>query len=163
MRGILKIGKKAPDFCLHDQDSEQVCLNDLKGKWVVLYFYPKDDTPGCTIEAKSFSKETPGFEDINAVILGISADDCGSHKKFAEKYGLNIRLLSDQEKKVLKKYGVWGKKVFMGRKFMGIKRTTYLINSESRISYIWENVNPEGHAIEVKAKLLELQEDKKWQ
>ncbi|MCX8093465.1 MAG: thioredoxin-dependent thiol peroxidase [Candidatus Goldbacteria bacterium] len=160
---MLSPGEKAPDFCLNNQDSEQVCLKDFKGKWVVLYFYPKDDTPGCTIEAKSFSKENPDFTEIDAVILGVSADDCGSHKTFAEKYGLNILLLSDPDKKVLKKYGVWGEKVFMGRKFMGIKRTTYLINPKGRISYVWENVKPENHAIEVKSKLIELKEVEKWQ
>lgn len=160
MGGILKAGKKAPEFCLYEQDSEYVCLNGLRGKWVVLYFYPKDDTPGCTIEAKSFSKENSGFEDIDAVILGVSADDCGSHKKFAEKYGLNIKLLSAPDRKVLKKYGVWGKKVL---KFIGIKRTTYLINPGGKITYVWENVKPEGHAIDVKNKLIELQEVKKWQ
>ncbi len=163
MGGILKKGQKAPGFCLLDQNLEQVCLNDLKGKWVVLYFYPKDDTPGCTIEAKSFSNENSGFEDIDAVILGVSADDCSSHKKFSEKYGLNIKLLSDPDKKVLKKYGVWGEKIFMGRKYLGIKRTTYLIDPGGKISYIWENVKPEGHVIEVKAKLIEIKEGKKCQ
>ncbi len=163
MAKILKVGKKAPDFCLYDQELNQISLKELKGKWIVLYFYPKDDTPGCTIEAKSFSKENPGFENIDAVILGISADDCSSHKKFAEKYNLNIKLLSDPEKKVIKKYGVWGQKTFMGRKFMGIKRTTYLIDPDGKVAFIWENVKPENHAKEVKSKLIELKENKKWQ
>ncbi len=163
MGEILKIGKKAPDFCLNNQNFEQICLKDFKGKWVVLYFYPKDDTPGCTIEAKSFSRENPDFEDIDAVILGISADDCNSHKKFAEKYKLNIRLLSDPDKNVIKKYGVWGQKTFMGRKFMGIRRTTYLIAPGGKIAFVWENVKPENHAKEVKSKLIELKEGKKWQ
>jgi len=160
---ILKPGNKAPDFCLLNQNEEQICLKDYRGKWVILYFYPKDDTPGCTLEAKSFSKDNPLFEELDAVILGISADDCHSHKKFVEKYDLNIQLLSDIDKKVLKKYGVWGKKIFMGREFMGINRTTYLISPSGKIAYVWEKVKPESHSKEVKIKLDELMEGKKWQ
>ncbi|MFP4466553.1 MAG: thioredoxin-dependent thiol peroxidase [Candidatus Goldiibacteriota bacterium] len=145
----LKPGDKAPDFCLKNQDEERVCLRDFKGKWVVVYFYPKDNTPGCTIEAKDFSKELPGFEELDAVILGISADSCGSHKRFAEKQKLKITLLSDEAQLVLKDYGVWGQKKFMGKKFMGISRTTFLIGPDGEIAHIWEKVKPGGHAAQV--------------
>jgi peroxiredoxin Q/BCP len=149
-------GNKAPDFCLNNEDEKNVCLKDLKGKIVVLYFYPKDDTPGCTIEAKEFTKENPDFEGLDAVILGVSADDCGSHKSFIKKQNLKITLLSDPDKKVIKAYGVWQKKQFMGRELMGIARTTFLIGRGGKIEYVWEKVRPEGHAKEVMAKINEI-------
>jgi peroxiredoxin Q/BCP len=152
----LKPGVKSPVFCLKNEDEQEVCLKDYKGKWVVLYFYPKDDTPGCTIEAKDFSKENPGFEALDAAILGVSADDCGSHKSFINKYKLKINLLADPDKKVLKKYGVWKKKKFMGREYMGIARTTYLIDPEGKIAFLWEKVSPAGHAGAVQEKIKEL-------
>jgi thioredoxin-dependent peroxiredoxin len=149
-------GSKAPAFCLENEDKQKTCLKDSSGKWVVLYFYPKDDTPGCTIEAKDFSKENPGFEELDAVILGVSGDDCGSHKSFINKYKLKISLLADPDKKVLKKYGVWAKKKFMGREYMGIERTTFLIDPKGKIAHVWEKVNPAGHAGEVRKKIREL-------
>lgn len=155
----LKAGSKAPAFVLKNQDEKKISLKVFAGKWTVLYFYPKDDTPGCTIEAKDFSKQLPGFESLNAEIAGISADDCGSHKKFEEKYKLKINLLSDDKKTALKKYGVWGKKKFMGREYMGILRTTFLIDPKGKIAHIWENVKPEGHALEVRKKLEELSKE----
>lgn len=155
----LKSGSKAPVFNLKDADEKTVSLKDFSGKWVVLYFYPKDDTPGCTIEAKDFSKQLPGFESLGAQITGISADDCGSHKKFQEKHKLKITLLSDDKKTTLKKYGVWGKKKFMGREYMGILRTTFLIDPNGKIARIWESVKPEGHAAEVKKILTELSKE----
>lgn len=152
----LKINDKAPEFCLKDEDEKETCLKAHKGRWVVLYFYPKDDTPGCTIEAKDFSKENPGLEELDAVVLGVSADDCGSHKSFINKHKLKISLLADPEKEVLKKYGVWQKKKFMGRQYMGIARTTYLIDPRGKIAWIWEKVIPAGHAKEVRNKIEEL-------
>jgi len=156
MSSLLAIGSQAPDFCLLDQSEKEVCLKDFRGGWLVLYFYPKDDTPGCTIEARSFSKDNPSFEKIGAKVVGISADDCGSHKKFSTKYDLTITLLSDPKKTVLKAYGVWAKKRMLGHEFMGIIRTTYLIDPEGRIAYVWEKVKPKEHAWEVKQKLSEL-------
>lgn len=152
----LRQGVKAPVFCLENEDGKKICLKDSLGKWVVLYFYPKDDTPGCTIEAKDFSKENPGLEELDAVIMGVSADDCGSHKSFINKYKLRISLLADPDKAVLKKYGVWKKKKFMGNEYMGIERTTFLIDAKGKIAHIWEKVNPAGHAKEVRKKIQEL-------
>lgn len=156
MSKLQAIGSQAPDFCLLDQNGKEVCLKDFRGSWLVLYFYPKDDTPGCTIEARSFSEANPSFEKIGAKVVGISADDCSSHKKFSTKYDLTITLLSDPDKTVLKTYGVWAKKRMMGHEFMGIIRTTYLIDPEGRIAYVWKNVKPKDHAQEVKQKLAEL-------
>lgn len=155
----LKTGSKAPEFTLKDQDEKKVSLKDFAGKWVVLYFYPKDDTPGCTLEAKDFSQQFPGFESLGAQIIGISADDCGSHKKFQEKHGLKITLLSDEKKTVLKKYGAWGKKQSMGREYTGILRTTFLIDTKGKVVHIWENVKPEGHAAEVAEKIGEFSKE----
>lgn len=158
MKKKLKPGVKAPAFCLLNEDNEKTCLKDFTGKWVVLYFYPKDDTPGCTLEAKDFSKENPGLEDMDAVVLGVSADDCGSHKSFINKHKLKISLLADPKKAVLKKYGVWKKKKFMGREYMGIERTTFLVGPGGKIEHIWEKVSPAGHAGEVRMKIKELKE-----
>ncbi len=154
---MMKAGKKAEDFSLPDQDGEEVKLSDFKGKWVVLYFYPKDNTPGCTIEAIDFTKSLKSLQSLGAVVLGVSPDSTKSHCNFIEKQKLRITLLSDEEKKVLKKYKVWGKKKFMGREYMGVMRSTFLIDPKGKIAYIWENVNVKGHADEVKQKLKELQ------
>jgi peroxiredoxin Q/BCP len=141
--------KKANDFKLLDQNHKEHKLSDYKGKWVVLYFYPKDLTPGCTLEATGFSKMVKQFEKLNAVILGVSADTPESHQKFCKKKKLKITLLSDPDKKVIKKYKVWGKKKFMGKEFEGVLRTTYLINSEGKIFKVYKNVNPLLHPQEV--------------
>ncbi|MCX7726350.1 MAG: thioredoxin-dependent thiol peroxidase [Chitinispirillaceae bacterium] len=153
----IKIKDSAPLFCLKDQYENEVCLNELKGNWIVLYFYPKDDTPGCTLEAKSFSEELPNFEKLNAKIIGISTDSCDSHQRFAKKHNLQITLLSDVDKKVVKEYGVWKKKKMMGKEYMGIERTSFLIDKNLKIAYIWNNVKVEGHVEEVKAKIDELE------
>jgi len=133
-----------------------VRLSDYRGKWVVLYFYPKDDTPGCTIEAIEFTKALPQYQKINAEILGVSCDSCESHQKFINKKDLRITLLSDANKEVVQKYGVWGPKTFMGRSYQGITRSTFLIHPEGKIAHIWPKVSPEGHAIEVQEKIQEL-------
>jgi peroxiredoxin Q/BCP len=142
---MIKEGMKAPDFKLKNQDGDTISLKDYKGKNVVLYFYPKDDTSGCTKEACAFRDEFPKFNNLDAVILGVSPDSVKSHKKFAEKYDLPFNLLSDEEKKVLEKYGVWKEKSLYGRKYMGVERTTVVINDEGKIKKIFPKVKVEGH------------------
>ena len=127
----------------------QPSLKDSLGKYVVIYFYPKDDTPGCTIETKDFSKLLPKFKKLNCEVYGVSKDSLKSHEKFREKYKIKLDLLADEELKVLKKYKVWGKKKFMGREFMGVIRSTFLIDKKGKILKIWENVKVKNHAQEV--------------
>ena len=145
----LKIGDNAPDFCLLNQDEKEVCLNEYKGKNVVLYFYPKDNTPGCSLEAMMFTKYKLEFEKNNTIILGISKDSCDSHRKFIEKKNLNLTLISDTDKEIQNKYGVWRLKKFMGKEFLGTIRTTFLIDENGKIRKIWDNVKVKGHAEEV--------------
>lgn len=145
----LKTGQKAPDFKLSDQDGKVHSLSDYKGKWLLIYFYPKDDTPGCTKEACAIRDDFHGFEKLKTGVVGISSDSVKSHKKFAKKYHLPFTLLSDEKKEVLKKYEVWAKKKFMGREYMGILRTSFLVNPNGKIAKIYENVKPELHAAEV--------------
>lgn len=152
----LKIGDKAPDFCLPDKDKKEVCLKEYLGKNVVLYFYPADNTPGCTTEAIGFTGILPELEKLDAVVIGVSPDSPESHGKFIEKKNLKVTLLSDEQKDVLKKYGAWGLKKFRGKTYMGVIRSTFLINSEGKISHIWPKVSVKGHAEEVKSKLVEL-------
>ena len=152
----LKVGDKAPSFKLKNQDSKEVSLTGLKGKPVVLYFYPKDDTSGCTKEACNFRDEFPKFGKMKAEIIGVSADSVETHKKFAEKYNLPFDLLSDEKKEVLEKYGVWQEKSMYGRKYMGIVRTTFIIDANGKISKIFPKVKVEGHNAEVMDALKEL-------
>jgi peroxiredoxin Q/BCP len=130
---------KAPDFSLQDQNGNVRSLNDYRGRWVVLYFYPKDDTPACTKEACGFRDNIEGFRKRGMVVIGISKDTVRSHKKFAEKYGLNFTLLSDRELLVIKEYGAWGRKKLFGREFDGVLRNTYLINPQGEIVKKYEN------------------------
>ncbi len=146
---MLKEGDSAPDFALKDADEKEVSLKDFKGKWVVLYFYPKDNTPGCTIEALDFTALKKDFDKKNAVILGVSKDSCKAHQKFIDGKKLTITLLSDDDTKVNQKYGVWLLKKFMGREYMGTHRSTFLINPKGKIEKIWHGVSPDGHAKEV--------------
>ncbi|HRN27525.1 MAG TPA: thioredoxin-dependent thiol peroxidase [Ignavibacteriaceae bacterium] len=146
---MLEPGKKSPDFSLKNQDDEKISLKDLIGKKVVLYFYPKDDTSGCTKEACSFSDDLPKFSKIDAVILGVSPDSVASHKKFSEKYKLKFDLLADDEKKVVEKYGVWKEKSMYGRKYMGVERTTFIIDEKGKIKKIYNKVKVDGHNKEV--------------
>lgn len=150
---MLKIGNKAPTFSLPDQDGKIHSLSDYQGKKVLLYFYPKDDTPGCTTEACNFRDEYEEFQKIGLVILGVSADSVKSHKKFAEKFNLNFPLLADEDKKLCEAYGVWGLKKFMGREYMGIARTSFLIDENGNLEKIYEGVKPPVHAEEVKADI----------
>lgn len=152
----LHIGDKAPDFCLKDQDEEEICLKDFKGKNVVLYFYPKDNTPGCSLEAMTFTRFKDDFEKHNTTIIGVSKDSCESHKKFIKNKNLNITLISDSDIKIQKMYGVWRLKKFMGKEFMGTVRSTFLINSTGKISRIWDNVKVKGHVEEVLEAVKEL-------
>ena len=146
---MLEVGKKAPDFSLLNQDEKKISLKDFIGQKVVLYFYPKDDTSGCTKEACSFSDDLPKFSKIDAVILGVSPDSVKSHKKFSEKYKLKFDLLADEEKLVLEKYGVWKEKSMYGRKYMGVERTTFIIDEKGKIKKIFNKVKVEGHNKEV--------------
>ena len=145
----LKVGDKAPAFKLKNQDGEIISLNDLKGKPVVLYFYPKDNTSGCTKEACNFRDEFPKFRKIKAEIIGVSADSVESHKKFADKYKLPFNLLSDEKEEVLEKYGVWQEKSMYGKKYMGIVRTTFVIGSDGKIKKIFPKVKVDNHNKEV--------------
>ncbi len=147
---MMKLQEKAPDFVLQDQDGNEHSLAMYKGKKVLLYFYPKDDTPGCTTEACTFRDGHDEFQKMGLVILGVSADNVKSHKKFADKYELPFPILSDVDKKVCEAYGVWQKKKFMGREYMGIARTSFLIDEQGKIAKIYEEVNVKSHAEEVK-------------
>jgi peroxiredoxin Q/BCP len=146
---MLEVGKKAPDFSLLNQDEKKIFLKDFIGQKVVLYFYPKDDTSGCTKEACSFSDDLPKFSKIDAVVLGVSPDSVKSHKKFSEKYKLKFDLLADEEKKVVEKYGVWKEKSMYGRKYMGVERTTFIIDEKGKIKKIFNKVKVDGHSKEV--------------
>ena len=152
----LKTGRKAPAFTLEDQQGKKVKLSDFNGQWVVLYFYPKDNTSGCTTEACNFSDNILTFEDLNTIVLGVSPDSVKSHEKFAAKYDLKISLLSDPDHKVLEKYGVWQKKKMYGREYYGVVRSTFLIDPDGKIAHIWEKVKVAGHVNEVLKKYAEL-------
>ncbi len=142
-------GKKAPAFTLPGSGGKPVKLSDFKGKRVVLYFYPKDDTPGCTTEAKEFQAAAADFEAANAVVLGVSPDGVEKHCKFAEKYGLGFELLADTEHAVAEKYGVWVEKSMYGKKYMGMQRATFLIDEQGKVAQVWPKVKPAGHAKQV--------------
>jgi len=139
------VGRVAPDFTLPTDTDERLKLSSLRGKPVVLFFYPKDDTSGCTVEACSFQSTLPRFEKIDAVVLGISPDSPKSHRKFKDKYDLTYTLLADEEHAVCEKYGVWAEKSMYGRKYWGVLRTTFVIDASGRIAKIFEKVKPEGH------------------
>ena len=143
----------APDFTLSDQEGKEHSLSDYRGKWVLGYFYPKDNTPGCTVEACTLRDSIEDIRSAGAEVLGISIDSVKSHAGFAKKYELPFPILSDFEKKVVNKYGVWGEKKFMGRKYLGTNRVSFLIDEQGKIAQIYEKVKPLGHAKEVLADL----------
>ncbi len=143
---LVAVGEEAPNFTLETDQEKKVSLKDFRGKKVVLYFYPKDGTPGCTTEALEFRDVAKQFAKEGAVILGVSKDSVASHQKFKEKHKLPFTLLSDTESKVLSEYGVWKEKVLYGRKFMGTERTTFLIDEKGIIRKIYKKIKPEGHA-----------------
>jgi len=154
---MLNVGDTVVDFCLPNQDEEEICLRDIKGKWIVLYFYPKDNTPGCTTEACDFTAALPDFEGLNAVVLGVSPDSPKKHRNFIEKKDIKITLLSDEEKELCQIFGVWQLKKNYGREYMGVVRSTFIIDPDGKIAAKWEKVKVKGHVDEVKAKLEELQ------
>jgi peroxiredoxin Q/BCP len=150
-----KAGQMAPDFTLTDENGDTHTLSDYQGKTVLLYFYPKDDTSGCTTEACNFRDDYSSYQESGVVILGVSADDEESHLKFKTKYDLPFTLLADVEKKVVELYGVWGQKKMYGKEYMGIYRTTFLIGVDGKIVKVFENVKPASHSEEVLAALAE--------
>ena len=150
---MLEIKSKAPDFCLLNQNGEEVCLSDFKGKKVILYFYPKDSTPGCTRQACAFAQNYPSFQSMDVVVIGISKDSVASHKKFAEKQNLPFILLSDPELQVIQTYGVWQEKKLYGKVSMGVVRTTYVIDENGMIENIMVKVKPDTNALDVLSAL----------
>jgi peroxiredoxin Q/BCP len=149
----MKVGDPAPDFSALDDSGSPVKLSDFKGRKVVLYFYPKDDTPGCTREACGFRDGLGAISNADAVVLGVSADSVESHRKFREKYGLNFPLLADTDRAIVEDYGVWKEKTNYGKTYMGIERTTYIVDEAGRISHIFPRVKVDGHCEEVVAAL----------
>ena len=149
-------GKKAPDFTAPTDGAKTLKLSDLRGRPVVLYFYPKDDTPGCTTEACGFRDAAPDFKKLKAQIVGVSKDNVARHDKFKAKYGLNFPLVSDEDGKICGKYGTWIEKSLYGRKYMGIDRATFLIDKNGVVARIWRKVKVAGHVDEVQAALTEL-------
>jgi peroxiredoxin Q/BCP len=145
MNDFLEVGARAPAFTLAADDGSKVKLSDFKGKWIVLYFYPKDDTPGCTKEACAFRDSNQQIIDLGGVILGVSPDPTASHVKFIQKYDLNFRLLSDPDHAVAEKYGAWREKNMYGKKSMGIQRSTYLISPDGKVAQVWKRVQVDGH------------------
>lgn len=150
-------GDNAPAFSLPDQNGNTVNLDDFKGKTVILYFYPKDDTSGCTKEACQFRDSFPSFKKMNAVILGVSPDSVKSHKKFADKYNLSFSLLSDEEKSVIEKYDVWKEKSMYGRKYMGVERTTFVIDKKGKVRKIFNKVRVPDHDKQIIETLKEIE------
>ena len=156
---MLKVGEIVSDFCLPNQDEEEICFRDIKGRWIVLYFYPKDNTPGCTTEAIDFTEALPDFTKLETTVLGVSPDSAEKHRKFIEKKELKITLLADEDKEVCNLFGVWQLKKFMGKEYMGVVRSTFIINPEGKIAALWRKVRVKGHVSEVKEKLEMLQKD----
>lgn len=154
---MLELNQKAPEFCLPNQDDVEICLRDLLGKWIVLYFYPKDSTPGCTTEACDFTEAEPDFSELDAIILGVSADSTKRHRNFIEKQNLTITLLSDEDTSMMQEYGVWRLKKNYGREYMGIVRSTFIINPKGEIVALWDNVRVKEHVAKVKEELKRLQ------
>jgi len=152
----LKVGNDAPKFSLPDKDNKEVSLNDFKGKYIILYFYPRDNTPACTTEAIGFTGILPALQKLDAVVIGISPDSTESHAKFIEKKNLKVILLSDVDKKVIKEYGKWGKKKFRGKEYIGVIRSTFLIDPNGKIAHIWPKVSVKGHPEDVERILKEL-------
>ena len=152
----LEVGKKAPAFALKNQDDITVKAGDLKGLWVVLYFYPKDNTPGCTTEACEFTAGIKSFERLDASVFGCSPDSTESHRKFIAKYKLKVSLLSDPDHSMLTAYGAWGAKKLYGKRFIGVIRSTVIINPDGKVAHRWPRVKAAGHAEQVREKLAEL-------
>ena len=154
---VLKIGSPAPDFNLPTDGGGDIALKDFKGRYVVLYFYPKDDTPGCTTESCAFRDNLSAFNKLNAAIIGLSKDSPKSHDKFKKKFELNFPLASDEDGKICEAYGVWMEKSMYGKKYMGIDRSTFIIDPQGKIAAIWRKASVTGHVDEVRAELEKLQ------
>jgi len=154
---MLEVGTAVPDFCLPNQDDEEMCFRDIKGKWIVLYFYPKDNTPGCTTQACDFTEAEPDFSKLDAIILGVSPDSPKKHRNFIEKKELKIMLLADEEKELCNLFGIWQLKKFMGKEYMGVVRSTFIISPEGTIAALWTKVRVKEHVKQVKEKLQALQ------
>ncbi len=149
----LKAGDQAPDFETENEQGEKVSLQDLRGKRVVLYFYPKDDTPGCTKEACQFNDNLAAFATADVAVVGISRDDAATHTRFREKYGLRFPLLTDADHSVTERYGAWGEKTMYGRKSVGVIRSTFLVDEDGKVTKAWYNVRADGHAAKVLAEI----------
>ena len=154
----LTVGQPAPSFTLPSSDGGTLALDDLRGSIVVLYFYPRDNTPGCTIEAQEFSVAAPELKALGAVVLGVSKDSIASHCKFRDKYGLSFPLLSDADGAVLTAYGAWGEKVLYGKKSVGVIRSTVLVDPDGKVAHHWKKVKVDGHAEAVRARIAALSE-----
>ena len=156
MSQLPAIGQPAPAFSATNQDDKTLSLLDFQGSWLILYFYPKDNTPGCTTEAIDFSQKQAEWENLNVKVLGVSPDSVKSHCKFIEKHSLTVQLLSDPDHQVAESYGVWGLKKFMGKEYMGIVRSTFLIDPSGNLAHVWPSVKVKGHVEFVLAKVKEL-------
>jgi peroxiredoxin Q/BCP len=154
---MIEIGDTVPDFCLPNQDEEEICLRDIKGRWIVLYFYPKDNTPGCTTQACDFTEALPDFEGLSAIVLGVSPDSPKKHRNFIAKKELKITLLADEEKELCNIFGVWQLKKNYGKEYMGVVRSTFIIDPDGKVAEKWEKVRVKGHIEVVKERLKELQ------
>ena len=153
---MLEIGDTIAPFCLPNQDEEEICFRDIKGRWVILYFYPKDNTPGCTTEACDFTDAVLDFSSLDAIVLGVSPDSARKHRNFIEKKNLKITLLADEDKSLCKNFGVWKLKKNFGKEYMGVIRSTYMISPDGTLAFKWENVRVKNHVNTVKEKLREL-------
>jgi peroxiredoxin Q/BCP len=153
---MITVGRKSPAFTLKNQDDEPVKLSDFAGRWVVLYFYPKDDTPGCTQEACEFTEGIAAFRKLDAVVLGCSPDAPARHRTFVEKYGLEVTLLSDPTHAAMEKYDAWGEKTLYGRVSVGVRRSTVIIDPAGKVAHHWRSVKAAGHAEYVRRRLAEL-------
>lgn len=155
---MVEMGDAAPQFCLPGMDGQEACLDDFRGKWLVLYFYPKDNTSGCTREAVDFTQALPILKSLEAEVLGISRDSPASHKKFTEKHSLEIKLASDADHKVTEAYGAWALKKMYGKESYGVVRSTFLIDPQGKVAHAWKKVSVKGHAEAVAERLRETKE-----
>jgi len=153
---VLEVGDTVPDFCSINQDEEEICFRDIRGRWIVLYFYPKDNTKGCTLEAIDFTDSLDEFNSLDTTILGVSPDSPKRHRNFIEKQGLKITLLADEDKNLANLFGVWRLKRSYGREYMGIVRSTFIISPDGKIAHRWSSVRVKGHVEKVKERLSEL-------